>query len=206
MPATGGDARLLIAHPANDARPLYSPDGATLAFTSSRTGNGDIYLFDLRNGALRRLTFDDANEALSAWSRDGKWLYFHSNTGDISGMQDVYRVPASGGTPMAVAGDRYASEFFAAPSPDGTTIAISARGTASGQWWRRGRSHLDEAELWLVKLGATPVYSRLSEDGGSKDLWPMWSPDGATVFCMSDRTGPENLWSRPAAGGTATRL
>ncbi|WP_396213802.1 S41 family peptidase [Gemmatimonas sp.] len=206
VPATGGDARLLIAHPANDARPLYSPDGATLAFTSSRTGNGDIYLFDLRNGALRRLTFDDANEALSAWSRDGKWLYFHSNTGDISGMQDVYRVPASGGTPMAVAGDRYASEFFAAPSPDGTTIAISARGTASGQWWRRGRSHLDEAELWLVKLGATPVYSRLSEDGGSKDLWPMWSPDGATVFCMSDRTGPENLWSRPAAGGTATRL
>lgn len=209
VPSTGGEARLLVAHPATESRPLYSPDGSALAFTSTRTGNGDIYVLELRTGALRRLTVDDAPETLSAWSRDGRWLYFHSSAQDISGMQDVFRVSVSGGTPMTVAADRYATEFFGAPSPDGRTLAISARGTASGQWWRKGRSHLDEAELWLVRngsvAGTAPRYERLSEDGGSKNLWPLWTPDGETLYYMSDRSGAENLWSRPAAGGAATQ-
>ena len=41
VPATGGQARLLVSHPATESRPLYSPDGAKLAFVSTRTGNGD---------------------------------------------------------------------------------------------------------------------------------------------------------------------
>ena len=128
VPATGGEARLLVAHPANDTRPLYSPDGTRLAFVSTRTGNGDVYVLTLRPGQLTRLTYDDAAETLSAWSRDGQWLYFHSSAQDISGMQDVFRVRSIGGTPTAMAADRYASEFFGAPSPDGQTLAISARG------------------------------------------------------------------------------
>src|ERR1044071_9380394 len=43
VPARGGDARLLVSHPATESRPLFSPDGRRLAFTSSRTGNGDVY-------------------------------------------------------------------------------------------------------------------------------------------------------------------
>src|SRR5215218_2561753 len=44
MPAAGGEARLLISHPDNDSRPVYSTDGKFLAFNSTRTGNGDIYV------------------------------------------------------------------------------------------------------------------------------------------------------------------
>src|SRR5438105_1004083 len=39
--ARGGDAHLLVSHPATESRPLFSPDGKRLAFTSTRTGNGD---------------------------------------------------------------------------------------------------------------------------------------------------------------------
>ncbi len=213
VPSDGGEARLLVAHPATESRPLYAPDGSALAFTSNRTGNGDVYVLQLRTGVLTRLTYDDAAETLSAWSRDGRWLYFNSSAQDISGMQDVYRVPVAGGTPMAVAADRYATEFFGAPSPDGNTLVVSARGNASGQWWRNGRSHLDEAELWLVRINSAgnsapnnaQRYERLSEDGGAKDLWPQFTPDGQTVYYMSDRSGAENLWSRPIAGGAATQ-
>ncbi len=213
VPSAGGEARLLVAHPATESRPLYAPDGSALAFTSNRTGSGDVYVLSLRTGALTRLTYDDAAETLSAWSRDGRWLYFNSSAQDISGMQDVYRVAVAGGTPMAVAADRYATEFFGAPSPDSNTLVVSARGNASGQWWRNGRSHLDEAELWLVRSGAAgntaasnaPRYERLSEDGGAKALWPQFTPDGQTVYYMSDRSGAENLWSRPVAGGAATQ-
>src|SRR5262244_700037 len=78
VPATGGVASLLVSHPANEARPLYSPDGRQLAFVSTRTGNGDIYLLTLATGELKRLTFDDVNDQLDGWSRDGKWIYFTS--------------------------------------------------------------------------------------------------------------------------------
>ncbi|HEU4880296.1 MAG TPA: hypothetical protein VFT21_12620, partial [Gemmatimonadaceae bacterium] len=44
---SGGDARLLVSHPATDRRPFYSPDGSRLAFTSTRTGNGDVYVVTL---------------------------------------------------------------------------------------------------------------------------------------------------------------
>ena len=40
-PAEGGEARLLVSHPATESRPLYSPDGRQLAFVSTRTGNGE---------------------------------------------------------------------------------------------------------------------------------------------------------------------
>jgi tricorn protease len=41
VPSGGGDARLLVSHPATESRPLFSPDGKRLAFTSTRTGNGE---------------------------------------------------------------------------------------------------------------------------------------------------------------------
>jgi Tol biopolymer transport system component/C-terminal processing protease CtpA/Prc len=206
VPRGGGEARLLVAHPATESRPRWSPDGTQLAFVSTRTGNGDIYVLVLATGELRRVTFDDAADALDGWSPDGEWLYFSSSARDVAGMNDVLRVRASGGTPTVVAGDRYASEYFAAAAPDGKRLAIAARGIVSGQWWRHGHSHIDESELWLVTMGATPAYTRLGEARGAKDAWPMWSPDGATVYYMSDRGGHENLWARPVAGGEARRL
>src|SRR3954452_21680700 len=92
VPAQGGDARLLVSHPATESRPLFSPDGKRLAFTSTRTGNGDVYALTLATGDLTRLTFDDANELVSGWTGDGQSVLFQSNSHDISAMLDVYRV------------------------------------------------------------------------------------------------------------------
>lgn len=204
--ATGGEARLLVSHADNESRPLYSPNGKQLAFISSRTGNGDVYLLTLETGELKRLTYDDGGEVLNNWSRDGKYLYFQATSRDISGMNDIFRVSLTGGTPMPVTADRYASEYFGAPSPDGSTLAFSARGVAAGQWWRKGSSHLDESEIWLARDASAggkkvtgPAYERVTE-GGAKQLWPMWSVDGKTLYYVSDRNGTQNLWSHPLAG------
>jgi tricorn protease len=195
VPSAGGTARLLVSHPATESRPLFSPDGKRLAFASNRTGNGDIYVLTLDTGELKRLTFDDSEEKLDAWSQDGKWIYFSSNGRDISGMNDVYRVSPEGGTPMPVTADRYVSEFFSAPSPDGSALAFTARGIASTQWWRKGSSHLDESEIWVKRDSR---YERLTPPG-ARQIWPMWSPDGKTVYYMSDRGGSQNIWVRPPA-------
>src|SRR6476619_6623806 len=80
VPAAGGDARLVVSHPATESRPLFSPDGKRLAFTSTRTGAGDIYVVTIATGDLARLTFDDVAELATGWSADGKWIYFSSNS------------------------------------------------------------------------------------------------------------------------------
>lgn len=199
VPANGGEASLLVAHPADESRPLYSPDGKRIAFVSNRTGGGDIYILTLDSGELKRLTFGDGREQLDSWSRDSQWVYFHHSAGELSSMNDVYRVRASGGTPMPVSADRYLNEFFAAPSPDGSTIALNARGIASTQWWRKGHSHLDISEIHLMKPGPKPTYERLT-DGGAKEIWPMWAADGKSIYFVSDRTGAENIWRQPVGG------
>ena len=157
--ATGGDAHLLVSHPATESRPLYSPDGRKLAFTSTRTGNGDIYVLTIETGDLKRLTFDDSNDQLDAWSSDGRWIYFTSNSRDI-GATDIYRVISDGGTPMQVSGDLYTNEYFAAPSHDGNSVAFAGHGFGGAQWWRNGHSHIDESEIWLLHLGANPGYPK----------------------------------------------
>ena len=201
VPTGGGEARLLVSHPATESRPIYSPSGDELAFVSTRTGNGDIYVLTFKTGALRRLTFDDAPDLLDAWSRDGRWVYFSSASHDIAGMNDIYRVSVDGGTPMAVSADRYVNEYFAAPAPDGTRMAFTARGLASSQWWRKGHSHIDESEIWILDDGAAKSYSRVTE-GGAKQMWPMWAADGRTLFYVSDRGGAQNIW-RQEPGKTA---
>ena len=203
VPAAGGEARLLVAHPAYESRPVYSPDGRYLAFNSNRTGNGDVYMMDLGTSEIRRITYDDGNEDVSGWSPDGQYIYFSTASHDINAMRDVFRVRAQGGTPMPVSNSRYMTEFFAMPSPDGKTVAFDARGVASSQWWRNGHSHLDESEIWLWKEGQGGVYERVTE-GGAKDLWPMWSKDGGTLYFVSDRTGVQNLFSLVLGKGAGT--
>jgi tricorn protease len=199
VPATGGEARLLVSHPANESKPLYSPDGTRLAFVSTRTGNGDIYVLTLRTGELRRLTFDDAPDQLNAWSYDGRWLYFSSTSQDIGSMSDIFRVSADGGTPVPISADRYTNEYFSAPSPDGQSLAFTARGLVSSQWWRKGHSHLDESEIWIRRDDRPAQYVQVTR-GGAKELWPMWGVNGKEIFYVSDRSGAQNIWNQPLNG------
>ena len=199
VPATGGAARLLVADSATDSRPLFSPDGKRLAFESDKTGNGDIYVLDFASGTLKRLTWSDVGDRPSGWSRDGKWIYFTSGRDNIAHLGAVYRVRISGGTPMPVSLELYRNEEAGAPSPDGTTIALVGQGWGSTQWWRHGHAHIDESAIWLLKNNGSHDYRRLTPDD-ARALWPMWAPDGKSLYYMSDRSGTENIWQANMSG------
>jgi Tol biopolymer transport system component/C-terminal processing protease CtpA/Prc len=194
VPAAGGVARLLVTDPATESRPIYSPDGKQLAFVSTRTGAGDIYLLTLATGELKRLTWSDQPDQLDGWSRDGKWIYFTSAANDIAHLADIFRVSASGGTPLEVSRERYLAEFEGAPSPDGNSIALCAKGISFSQWWRNGHAHIDETEIWLKPI-ADSAKPKVLVEAHAKHAWPMWSPKGDTLYFMSDKSGAENLWS-----------
>lgn len=205
VPAKGGDAHLLVSNPATESRPLYSPDGTKLAFVSTRTGGGDIYVLTLATGDLKRLTYGDTPAQLDGWSADGKWIYFSSVRDDIDYATDVFRVNSEGGTPMTVSAESYLGEFESAPSPDGQAVAMMAKGMSDEQWWRDGHSHIDDTELWWKSLAPGGGYRVVLPDD-AKHAWPMWSADGRTIYYMSDKTGPENIWSVAAAGGAEKQI
>ncbi|SOB86928.1 C-terminal processing protease CtpA/Prc, contains a PDZ domain [Sphingomonas guangdongensis] len=198
----GGIARLLVSDAATEGRPLYSPDGTQLAFTSTRGGSPNIYLLDLASGAVTRLTWAEATEELDSWSPDGRALYFASAAQEVGRQPDIFRIPATGGTPVQVSRERFLSEFHAAPSPDGRSLALVARGISSNQWWRNGSSHIDQSEIWMK---SADTYRKLV-GRPARHAWPMWSPDGATLTFMSDAGGTENLWRVAASGGEPTQL
>jgi tricorn protease len=205
-PSTGGKAHLLVSDDGgSDARPLYAPDGRHLAFESDHGAKGSgIYVLDLANGQLQRLTWADSADELDAWSHDGQWVYLSSSRDNIGGMHGVYRVRASGGTPMPVSLEDYRNEQMAAPSPDGKTLALVGGGIGDGQWWRNGHSHLDEGAIWLLHDDGSHRYTRLTPDDARAE-WPMWSADGHILYYMSDRGGSENIW-RVALDGKESPL
>lgn len=176
VPAAGGNAHLLVTHPAYDSRPVYSPDGKSLAFVSTRTGNGDIYLFNFDSGDVKRMTWDDGREELDSFSSDGLWIYYSTTSQDVGGSNhDIYRVSVAGGTPMAVIADRFANEFQAAPKPDGSALAFCAGGIMAREWYRKGHNHAGESSVFLMHPArdrGVPTFETLTPDG-SRDLWPM---------------------------------
>jgi Tol biopolymer transport system component len=201
VPSVGGVARLLAATGGNARRPLFSPDGKRLAFVSAQPGAAGIYVVTLDGGALRRVTYGDQLPELSAWSADGRDLYFSSSAHNIAYDNDVLRVPAAGGTPMQVVHERYVNAEFGAPSPDGSAVAYMRNGFV--QWWRRGHSHMDESEIVVAHPGSGRYDTIAPAD--AKNRWPMWSTDGRTLYYVSDRSGTDQLWAHDA-GGAERRL
>ncbi|HEY4442121.1 MAG TPA: S41 family peptidase [Candidatus Elarobacter sp.] len=196
VPAGGGVARLLASTAGAASRPLFSPDGKKLAYVSSAPGALGIYVVTLDGGTLARVTHDDVVPNLSGWSPDGRYVYFSTSAHNLYYFGDVMRVAVNGGTPMRVVGERYVNAMDAAPSPDGSAVAYVRDGFL--QWWRRGHSHMDESAIVVAHLA--PQRFESVTDESARNRWPMWSPDGATLYFVSDRSGTDEIWARSAAG------
>ena len=106
VPANGGRALQITTHPSHDTRPVWSPDGKTLAFASDRMGSMDIYVVDKEGGTPKRLTTHSGNETPITF-KDNRHLLFQANilpsTEDMqfaSGQfPQVYEVSIEGGRP-----------------------------------------------------------------------------------------------------------
>lgn len=72
--------------------PAISPDGNYIAFS----WQGDIWTMPVIGGPANRLTIHEGYESRPIWSPDGKNISFAS---DRNGNNDVFVIPAKGGTP-----------------------------------------------------------------------------------------------------------
>lgn len=87
-PIDGGPKAVLNAPSFRAALPTaLSPDGGKLLFTSSREGNDEVFLYDIKKGTTVRLTFSPAQEFGFCFSPDGARLLYDSNRG---GDRDIF--------------------------------------------------------------------------------------------------------------------
>lgn len=76
VPASGGPAKPLTAGTGVDQSAAWSPNGAQIAFLSSRQNGQQLYLIDLDGGEARALTSRDEGAGKPVWSPDGKFIAF----------------------------------------------------------------------------------------------------------------------------------
>ena len=117
------------------SEPVWSPGGDRIAFTGIKDkGNRDIFVVTLQQpdgpiaeGRALRLTDDPARDEFPAWSADGSTI-FYDNVGEKGhrrlrasrSTQEIWSVPADGGTPQRLTFD-------------------TAAGRAAGRLFRRDR-------------------------------------------------------------------
>jgi dipeptidyl aminopeptidase/acylaminoacyl peptidase len=76
--ATSGNESRQLTQTGHDSSPVWSPDGKTIAFLSSRGGDSQVYLLSLEGGEPRALTHLSTGADLVKWSPDGKIILFTS--------------------------------------------------------------------------------------------------------------------------------
>jgi Tol biopolymer transport system component len=82
--------------------PRWSPDGGKIVFNSRIEGQSAIYLLELTEGTVRRLTPAGLRGRWPSWSRDGRSIYYSS---DSTGRYELWKMGADGSGPVQITRD-----------------------------------------------------------------------------------------------------
>jgi uncharacterized protein YjdB len=110
----------ILADSFQNVQAVPSPDRSTLAFSSNRGGDFDLYLMDADGTNLRRISSGPGADGDPAWTPDGRRLIFSSAR---SGSSQIYSIAVDGTDlhPLTTAGGGNSAPTV---SPDGRTIAF----------------------------------------------------------------------------------
>jgi serine/threonine protein kinase len=224
------EPRPVTTGPGVESEPSLSPDGTSIAYTSTQDGNTDIWIVDVQGGPPRRFTSGPASETHPSWFPDGRSLLFTKN---VDGRLSIWSAPRFSGES---AGPLIDDAQGAAVSNDGKTIVFSRKGPenyyrvavapladlehtsiltgpSDGLWDHRNPAWSPDGRticyqtgdgLWLVRLEGERRPRRLTDS--PSDAEPVWSPDGQFIYFTSYRDKRYSLWRIRPSETTARRV
>jgi serine/threonine-protein kinase len=162
--------------------PVWSPDGARLAFISNRDG-GPRNVYVMRadgGGSAERLTKSDHEQQAFSWSADGKTIAY-TDTDPASG-EDIWTVSVQ---------DRNAAPLVKSPADDGFPAF-----SPDGRWIAYQSRQSSRMEIYVQAFPSGERRWQVSTDGGTT---PFWQRDGhelvyrrgQSVMAVSVTTTPE---------------
>ncbi|MEO9967430.1 MAG: S41 family peptidase [Reichenbachiella sp.] len=181
----GSSPRRITIHEGYETRPIWSPDGKGLVFSSDRNGNNDVFFVDLNGGIPKQLTFSSASDSPSDITSDGKVLFSgNRNYHRIEWDNEIHTVSLKGGTPY-----RYldALGFYATQSPNGRFVAFVKGSCRDERETYDGPANTD---LWLYD-SQSKSYTQLTTSSRN-DIYPRWGND-QTLYFQSARSGKYNV-------------
>ena len=163
-----GEIKSLGVDDAEDANPVYSPDGSKIAFFSKRVdGRGDIFISDPNGKNAVNLTPDSVHDYNPSWSPDGRKIAFQSSR---NGKSQIYVMNSDGSEQTNISRSEFV-DSNPAWAPDGSRIAFIS--TRSG-------TH----EIYMIKPDGGEQTRLTNDKSGYHN--PKWAPDGDKLIFHSD--------------------
>lgn len=181
--------RPLIGSGGNEASPVWSGDGGSIAYTAEVNGIRQVFVRDMKSPMSAELTNSATDCQRPFWSPDGNKIFYFS--ADAVGMA-LRSVGATGGSAEVVQENASAASI----APDGKTLAF-LRADTTGK---------EPLSLWFSTLGGGPArrYSAGPFAAGKYQFgYLAFTPDGKAVGAWLARwDGRSELWVLPYPQGT----
>lgn len=174
----GGKSRLTFG-PANRCAPVWSPDGARIAFTVMRPFMRDIYWKPADGSSPEQLLLGagDGGGDVEDWSRDGKYLSFSI---PVQSLASLHVLP--------VAGDRKPVTYLDMTRAGFSTM--ESRFSPNGRWVAYASSESGRTEVYVQGFNLDPSQSpgkwQVSTQSGE---FPIWRSDGKELYYHSHYGG-----------------
>ena len=182
--APGAPTRL-ISSTWIDTNPQYSPDGSRIAFTSTRTGQIEIWVCDSDGSNPVQITDLKAQKpeggGTPRWSPDGRYLAFDSTK---AGESDIYVVPAQGGPARRI-------------TPE-TSHEDMPSWLQDGKWIYFESDRSGVFQVWKVPFAGGRAV-QVTDNGGAE---AFESRDGKFVYYT--KWEQRGIWRKPVEGGPET--
>ena len=194
----GGGARRLTNTPAVESNPHLSPDGSTVAFTSTRSGSASVYILPVEGGQPTRLTWHPSAAQARGWTPDGSRVLYSSDRGTAPrGYDRLWTVSRDGG----------ASALLPAPfgqkgsfSSDGDRIVVDQVSRWDVEW----RNYRGGQNRPLIVLDLDDLSEVTIPNDRTTDTHPVWI--GNTIFFLSDRDFATNVWAYEIGSGSPRQI
>ncbi len=173
--------------------PAWSSNGQNLAFSSSRSGNTEIYSVTSTGGDSRRLTENKGPDVSPTWNpkTNAQIAWVSGRTG----LPQIYTMASDGTNVVRVTDQGYA--VSPSWSPNGQFLTFA--------WVRHyGPGQPGASDIYVMDV-ASKQFVQLTHDGGRNDF-PSWAPDNRHIVFQSNRTGKVQIWSMLADGSETRQL
>ncbi|NLF93930.1 MAG: hypothetical protein GX564_08580 [Oligosphaeraceae bacterium] len=161
-----------------NASASLSPTGQFLALALSQDRRVDLYVKNLSDNSMRRLTSDVSVESSPCWSPDGQTICYVS---DKLGRPQLYLVSVSGGS-----GKRLSLGGTECVSPDWSPV--------SNKICYSNRNNAGQYVICVLDMDGKDRSSRTVTLAAGNWEAPSWAPDGRHIVCIRSTGRSRDLY------------